>query len=116
MNFSETKFMFNQQADTVHISVDRHSIERIESYVYLEQTEIILGHDNQVQELKRRIQLGWAAYCKLKDVISMKILPKWKVYIHCSKILNRDLDTNCENASEALERKLVEISIKDRKE
>ncbi|CAG9826656.1 unnamed protein product [Diabrotica balteata] len=69
--FSKTQFM----TDLVHnknISVEDKDIEPVDSYKYLGH-EIRISRDNQTIELKRRINLAWAAFGKIKNIFRSTI-------------------------------------------
>ena len=81
MNLSKTKVMLNETAITSTVTVDGNVIEKVARYVYLGKTVTQAG-DLQ-PEIKRRIALGWAAFCNVANIMkskkaSMKI--KRKVY------------------------------------
>ncbi|KAL0871065.1 hypothetical protein ABMA27_004870 [Loxostege sticticalis] len=66
------------------VSVGNSALEVVDEYVYLGQT-VQLGKSNFEKEVNRRIQLGWAAFGKLRDIFSSKIPQclKTKVFDQC---------------------------------
>src|SRR6202012_467856 len=83
MNLSKTKVMTNIDDDAV-IKVGDDVIERVDSYIYLGH-KLKLCLDNQTDEEKRRIGLGWAAFGKLRLIFKSKMNNslKRKVFDSC---------------------------------
>ena len=65
MNLSKTKVMPNENATTSTVAVDGNTIEKVDRYVYLGKTLIQAG--DVLLEIKRRIELGWAAFSKVAN-------------------------------------------------
>ncbi|KAA5557144.1 hypothetical protein F3G48_32895, partial [Pseudomonas aeruginosa] len=72
MNLDKTKVMFNGNVIPRPIDVGGTPLEVVQEYVYLGQT-LQLGRNNFEKEVTRRIQLGWAAFGKLRQVFSSPI-------------------------------------------
>ncbi|KAJ2937651.1 hypothetical protein O0L34_g19326 [Tuta absoluta] len=72
MNMDKTKVMANSHIAPTPISVGNSILEVVDKYVYLGQT-VQLGRSNFEKEVTRRIQLGWAAFGKLRSVFTSKI-------------------------------------------
>ncbi|KAL0882120.1 hypothetical protein ABMA27_000683 [Loxostege sticticalis] len=83
MNMDKTKIMSNVRVAPTPLKVGDSALEVVDEYVYLGQT-VQLGKSNFEKEVNRRIQLGWAAFGKLRDIFSSKIPQclKTKVYDH----------------------------------
>lgn len=84
MNLDKTKIMVNEHITPVPITVADTPLEVVQEYVYLGQI-LQLGKNNFEKELSRRIQLGWAAFGKLRQVFSSPIPQclKTKVFNQC---------------------------------
>jgi hypothetical protein len=65
MNLDKTKVMFNKHVLSEPIAICRAVLKGLQRYVYLGQT-LQLGRNNFEDEVNRRIQLGWAAFEKLR--------------------------------------------------
>ncbi|CAH2086305.1 unnamed protein product [Euphydryas editha] len=72
MNMEKTKIMSNIHVVPTPISVGDSTLEAVDEYIYLGQN-VHLGRSNFEKEINRRIQLGWAALGKLKNVFSSVI-------------------------------------------
>ncbi|CAG9120111.1 unnamed protein product [Plutella xylostella] len=72
MNLDKTKVMYNAHIKPEPVAVGEATIEVVQEYVYLGQT-IRLGRSNFDKEAARRIQLGWAAFGKLRHIFSSAI-------------------------------------------
>lgn len=82
MNYSKTKIMTSENAQ---IFVDNVIIQAVEEYNYLGHI-IKLGKDNRESEIKRRVQLSWAAFGKMSHILRDNTIPinlKRKVYDTC---------------------------------
>ncbi|KAG6440870.1 hypothetical protein O3G_MSEX001526 [Manduca sexta] len=84
MNMDKTKIMSNVHVVPTPIEVGGSTLEVVDEYVYLGQV-VRLGRSNFEREVNRRIQLGWAAFGKLRNVFSSKIPQclKSKVFNSC---------------------------------
>ncbi|CAH2228318.1 jg3885 [Pararge aegeria aegeria] len=69
MNMSKTKIMSNAHFPLQLVIAETTALEIVDEYVYLGHT-IQLGRSNFEKEVNRRIQLGWAAFGKLRDIFS----------------------------------------------
>ncbi|CAH2207579.1 jg25668 [Pararge aegeria aegeria] len=70
-------------SDLSVITAETTALEIIDEYVYLGHT-IQLGRSNFEKEVNRRIQLGWAAFGRLRDIFRQKSLClKTKVFERC---------------------------------
>jgi hypothetical protein len=67
INLDKTKVMFNEHGLREPIAIHRAFLEVVQKYVYFGQT-LQLGRNNFEDEVNRRIQLGWAAFGKLRRV------------------------------------------------
>lgn len=126
MNLDKTKIMTNMNGHNINITVNQTTIEQVGKYVYLGQ-EIRMGKENQTCEIFRRIKLMWAAYSKLDFAFKMKISAEQKARIFDQCILpvltygaetwvfTRDIIDKLEVAQRAVERKLVGVTLRDRK-
>ncbi|MBF2463453.1 hypothetical protein ICI39_14060 [Listeria welshimeri] len=72
MNLDKTKVMFNRNVMPRPVRVEGVLLEVVQDYIYLGQT-IQLGRHNFEKEADRRIQLGWAAFGKLRRVLTSTI-------------------------------------------
>ena len=84
MNLDKTKVMSNVPGAPTPVHIGNSVLEVVDHYVYLGQT-VQLGKSNFKKEVDRRIQLGWAAFGKLKGIFSSKIPQclKSKVFDQC---------------------------------
>ena len=84
MNLDKTKIMSNAHVTPAPVNVGNVTLEVVDHYVYLGHT-IQFGKSNFEKEISRRIQLGWAAYGKLRNIFASR-LPKClktKVFNQC---------------------------------
>ena len=84
MNLDKTKVMFHEHVTPEPIAVNGSTLEVVREYIYLGLT-LQLGKNNFERETSRRIQLGWAAFGKLRRVFSSPIPQslKTKVFNQC---------------------------------
>lgn len=125
MNMGKTKIMSNAHVTPIPVHVGNDKIEAVEQYVYLGQT-IQLGRLNFDKEVCRRIQLGWAAFRKLRHIFSSQIPQslKTKVYNQCvlpvmtygteTWSLTIGLIHKLKVAQRAMERAMLGVSLRDR--
>ncbi|RVE53061.1 hypothetical protein evm_002359 [Chilo suppressalis] len=125
MNLSKTKIMTNDPIPFT-IKVNQSVIEKVEKYVYLGQ-EIKMGKENQLNEIDRRIRLMWAAYAKLGFAFKMNLtaVQKARLFDQCilpvltyeaeTWVLTKESINKIQVAQRKLERKLVGITLRDRK-
>ncbi|KAL0819971.1 hypothetical protein ABMA28_007968 [Loxostege sticticalis] len=104
MNMDKTKIMSNVRVAPTPLKVGDSALEVVDEYVYLGQT-VQLGKSNFEKEVNRRIQLGWAAFGKLRDIFSSKIPQclKTKVFDQCVLPVMT-----------AMERAMLGVSLRDR--
>jgi len=126
MNMSKTKFMTNEHTDGNKLTIANEEIEQVNTYVYLGQS-INITKQNQEAEIERRVRLSWAAYGKLKSIINSNIPLnlKTKLYNECilpvttygaeTWVLNQQTLNKLQVHQRAMERRLLGISLKDRK-
>ena len=83
INKDKTKIMYNKFATPKQIIIDKSNIEIVTSYTYLGQQINI--NDSNEKEIKRRIQLAWYAFGKLKEVFrgEIPVCLKRKVFDQC---------------------------------
>ena len=125
MNMDKTKVMYNVHVVPTPLSVGNTVLEVVDSYVYLGQT-VALGKSNFKKEVNRRIQLGWAAFGKLRNVFSSKIPQclKSKVFDQCvlpvmtygteTWSFTMGLISKLKIAQRAMERAMLGVSLRDR--
>ena len=77
MNLNNPKVMFNGHVITGPIYVDGTPLEVVREDIYLGQC-IQLGKNNFGKEVDRRIQLGWAAFGRLRQIFSSPIPQRLK--------------------------------------
>ena len=84
MNLDKTKIMSNSRVNPASVTVEHALIETVKEYIYLGQ-KIQLGRSNFDKEADRRIQLGWAAFGKLRYIFTSDIpqASKTKVFDQC---------------------------------
>ncbi|KAG7296310.1 hypothetical protein JYU34_021440 [Plutella xylostella] len=82
--YDKSKVMYNAHIKPEPVAVGDATIEVVQEYVYLGQT-IRLGISNFDKEAARRIQLGWAAFGKLRHIFTSAIPQslKTKVFNQC---------------------------------
>lgn len=126
MNINKTKIMTNNQEDRRDIVINDTVIERVDKYIYLGH-EIRVGKENQEAEVRRRITAGWSAFGKLNQVWKTKIPLelKAKVFNQCvlpamtygteTWVLTKAIMNKMKVAQRAMERKIVGITLADRK-
>nr|ADI61810.1 endonuclease-reverse transcriptase [Bombyx mori] len=125
MNLDKTKVMFNGNVIPRPIDVGGTPLEVVQEYIYLGQT-LQLGRNNFEKEVTRRIQLGWAAFGKLRQVFSSPIPQclKTKVYNQCVlPVLTYGAETwtltvrlvhKLKVTQRAMERAMLGLSLRDR--
>ncbi|XP_047037261.1 uncharacterized protein LOC124642702, partial [Helicoverpa zea] len=125
MNLDKTKVMFNEHVLPEPIAIHGAVLEVVRKYVYLGQT-LQLGRNNFEDEVNRRIQLGWAAFGKLRRVLTSSIPQclKTKVFNQCvlpvmtygaeTWTLSVRLVHKFKVAQRAMERAMLGISLRDR--
>ena len=125
MNMDKTKIMSNAHVVPTPISVENSVLEVVDSYVYLGQV-VQLGRSDFQKEANRRIQLGWAAFGKLRNVFSSDIPQclKSKVFDQCvlpvmtygteTWSLTIGLMNKLKVAQRAMERAMLGVSLRDR--
>ncbi len=125
MNLDKTKVMFNDHVTPQPICVDGIPLEVVQEYVYLGQT-IQFGRHNFEREASRRIQLGWAAFGKLRQVFTSTIPQclKTKVFEQCvlpvltyaaeTWTLTAGLVHKFRVTQRAMERAMLGVSLRDR--
>ncbi|CAH2236091.1 jg4788 [Pararge aegeria aegeria] len=76
--------MSNAHVPLHPLIIGSSALEIVDGYIYLEHT-IQLGRSSFEKEVNRRIQLGWAAFGKLRNIFSSKIPQclKTKVFEQC---------------------------------
>ncbi|CAG9133443.1 unnamed protein product [Plutella xylostella] len=125
MNLDKTKVMYNAHIKPEPVAVGEATLEVVQEYVYLGQT-IRLGRSNFDKEAARRIQLGWAAFGKLRHIFSSAIPQslKTKVFNQCvlpvmtygaeTWTLTVGLVHRFKVAQRAMERAMLGVSLMDR--
>ncbi|KAG7308870.1 hypothetical protein JYU34_006132 [Plutella xylostella] len=125
MNMSKTKVMSSIPTEVSNITVGNHKLEVVNEYTYLGHC-LSFGRESQVKEITRRIQLGWAAFSKLDDVLKSKIPQclKTKVFNQCvlptltygaeTWTLTKETVHRIRVAQRAMERAMLGISLRDR--
>ncbi|KAI8431595.1 hypothetical protein MSG28_016084 [Choristoneura fumiferana] len=125
MNVDKTKIMVNDRVDLRPVIVNGNLLEVVSEFTYLGQI-LQLGRNNFEKEAKRRIQLGWAAFGKLRQVFSSSIpqCMKTKVFNQCVlPVMTYGAETwtptvrlihHFKVAQRAVERAMLGVSLKDR--
>ncbi|CAG4942460.1 unnamed protein product [Parnassius apollo] len=125
MNMDKTKIMFNVHVTPMPVVVGSTMLEVVDEYVYLGQI-VRLGKSNFDREVNRRIQLGWAAFGKLRHIFSSGIPQslKTKVYNQCVlPVMTYGSETwsftagrmrTLKVAQRAMERAMLGVSLRDR--
>ena len=125
MNKAKTKILLNSKASAKSITIDAEELERVNEYIYLGQL-ITPGKGNE-PEIRRRITIGWKAFAKYKDILNSKtpMSLKRKVYDSCilpsmtygceKWKLNKRTEQLLRIAQRAMERSMLRITIRDRK-
>ncbi|KAJ0171013.1 hypothetical protein K1T71_013212 [Dendrolimus kikuchii] len=117
--------MFNEHVMARPVNIDGVRLEVVQEYVYLGQ-KIQVGRHNFEGEANKRIQLGWAAFSKLRQVFSSTIPQclKTKVFEQCilpvqtygaeTWTLTVGLVHKFHIAQRAMERAMLGISLMDK--
>ena len=117
--------MSNAHVVPTPVSVGNSVLEVVDKYIYLGQA-VQLGRSNFEKEVSCRIQLGWAAFGKLRNVFSSKIPQclKSKVFDQCvlpvmtygseTWSLTVGLIGKLKVAQRAMERAMLGVSLRDR--
>ena len=125
MNLDKTKVMFNEYVIPSPVTVEGVVVEVVSHYTYLGQM-VQLGKNNFTKEVDKRIQLGWAAYGKLRHVFSSSVPQslKTKVFNQCvlpvmsygseTWCLTRGLLHRFRVTQRAMERAMLGVSLMDR--
>ena len=83
MHKGKTKFMTNYDTNST-ITVEGHSIEKVEEYKYLGQT--LKMKDCTHEEVMKRIKSGWSCFGRHKEILCDKKIPMtWrrKIFDQC---------------------------------
>ena len=67
MHMGKTEIMCNPVVNNTDININGRKIEEVASYIYLGQ--MMTKAQNQEQELRHRIGLGWTAFGKLDSIM-----------------------------------------------
>jgi hypothetical protein len=123
MNLNKTKVMTESDEDVI---VNGQRLEKVSHYIYLGHT-MKLGRENQCAEVRRRIQLSWAAFGKLRHVMKNPSVPvclKKKVFESCIlPVMTYGMETVTLNqlsaeklrvCQRAMERCILGLSLRDR--
>jgi hypothetical protein len=86
MNMDKTKFMPNSRVVPAPVEVGNSTMKVVVQYLYLGQI-IQLGKSNFQKEVNRRIQLGWAAFGKLRSIFSAHLAQCLKTKVCNSCVL-----------------------------
>ena len=125
MNMEKTKIMSNVHVVPVPVVVGNDTLEVVDHYNYLGQI-VKLGRSNFDKEVARRIQLGWAAFGKLRGIFSSKLPQclKTKVFNQCvlpvmtygseTWSLTADLLEKLRVTQRAMERAMLGVSLRDK--
>ncbi|CAG9114637.1 unnamed protein product [Plutella xylostella] len=125
MNMDKTNVMSNEHVSSSPVTVGGVTIEVVDQYPYLGQV-IRLGKSNFDKEVARRIQLGWAAFGKLRHIFTENIPQclKTKVFNQCVlPVMTYGAETWCFTkglihklrvAQRAMERAMLGVSLRDR--
>ena len=125
MNMSKTKIMCNAHVSLHPVIVENSALEIVDEYIYLGHM-VQLGRSNFEKEVNRRIQLGWAAFGKLRDIFSSKIPQclKTKVFEQCvlpvmtygseTWSLTAGFIRRLRVTQRAMERAMLGVSLRDR--
>jgi hypothetical protein len=123
MNMDKTKIMTNQPSQI--ITINGKELEFVYSYVYLGQLMSLDG--NQKKEIDRRIQLGWMAFGRMKNVFrgEIPIGLKRRAFEQCilpvltyggeTWTLTESLRGRLAATQHKMERSMLGISLLDRK-
>lgn len=86
MNMSKTKVMTGVSGGTfTNIVVGGTPLEIVDHYVYLGHC-LSFDREHRNNEIRHRVQLGWAAFHKLDDVLKARKIPqclKTRVFEQC---------------------------------
>lgn len=125
MNMDKTKIMSNAHVVPSPVHVGNTTLEVVDHYVYLGQA-VQLGRSNIEKEISRRIQLGWAAFGKLRKIFASDLPQclKTKVYEQCvlpvmtygseTWSLTMGLIRRLKVTQRAMERAMLGVSLRDR--
>ena len=125
MNMDKTKVMSNVHVAPVPVVVGNDTLEVVDHYTYLGQI-VQLGRSNFEKEVARRIQLGWAAFGKLRDIFSSRIPQclKTRVFNQCvlpvitygseTWSLTAGLLEKLRVTQRAMERAMLGVSLRDK--
>ncbi|KAL3271590.1 hypothetical protein HHI36_022065 [Cryptolaemus montrouzieri] len=124
MNISKMKIMTNKNNNPV-IHVEGQQLENVENYIYLGQ-KLTTKKDNMTDEITRRVSLSWAAFGKLKHVLTSDIPHNLKknLYNQCilpvltygaeTWCLTKKLAQKLTKTQRAHERIILNIKLSDR--
>ncbi|RVE40503.1 hypothetical protein evm_014848 [Chilo suppressalis] len=125
MNMEKTKIMSNAHVLPAPVKIGNTTLEVVDCYVYLGQT-VQLGRSNFEKEISRRIQLGWAAFGKLRKIFASKLPQclKTKVFDQCvlpvmtygseTWSFTAGLIRRLKVTQRAMERAMLGVSLRDR--
>ena len=120
----KTKYMTNH-ADNKDILIDQQKIEKVTEFKYLGQTTHL--KDTTKEEIYARIRAAWSCFGKNKEILQDKQLPislKKQVMDQCilptmtydcqTWSLNKQLTNKLRAAQRAMERKMLDLKLKDK--
>lgn len=125
MNMDKTKIMSNVHVVPTPLKIGDSTLDVVDDYIYLGHT-VQLGKSNFENEVNRRIQLGWAAFGKLRNIFSSKIPQclKTRVFDQCvlpvmtygaeTWSLTMGLIRRLKVTQRAMERAMLGVSLRDR--
>jgi hypothetical protein len=127
MNMSKTKVMANVSGNSNSIiTVGNEKLEAVDQYVYLGHM-LSFDKEHQRKEISRRIQLGWAAFNRLVDILKPADVPqclKTRLFNQCvlptmtygaeTWTLTHEAVHKIRVAQRAMERAMLGIKLQDR--
>lgn len=127
INLEKTKVAKYEEGEenNININLEQGPVETVDTFVYLGK-KFTTGKNSHIQEVKRRIQLGWIAYGRMKKILQSKISPanRAKLFNQCiipvlgyaaeTWPLTKELMDKIGKAERRMERALLGIRLKDK--
>ena len=118
--------MFNIYADTMSFNIGSETLEQVPKYTYLGQE--IWPDRGQLHKIKRKVQAGWSAFSRNKDILTDNTMPnclKRKFFDQCVLtattcgseiwILDKEMERKLQITQRSMERMMLGYTRRDRK-
>jgi len=126
MNLKKTKVMYNSFAGQEPVKLEEMPLDICSEYTYLGQL-VTTGENSRMNEVNRRIKLGWSAFGRNAYILKGKLpmILKRKVFDQCilpvltygseTWVLNAAISQRLQTTQRSMERCMLGITRRDRK-